>query len=138
MTASLRTRLTSLWAAAVPSPQMHRPQWSSVVGSSVQSARAVHPVAAGAVVGLCVVQERSGLAGEAVQRAVRLGLSGGDNEHPGHVVGAVAVLGRGSVRRACSKVARWSVIRSRWANTGAWHGGGHARARRRRGVGAPA
>ena len=26
----------SLWAAAVPRPQMHLPQWSSVVGSSVQ------------------------------------------------------------------------------------------------------
>ena len=64
---------TSLWAAAVPSPQMHRPQQSSTVGSSCPVAVAVHPVAAGAVEGLRVVQEPHGLTGEAVQSRPRSG-----------------------------------------------------------------
>ena len=74
---------------------MHRPQWSSVVGWSVQFPALVHPVAAGAVVGLRVVQELQGLAGEALHGARRVGLAGGDDEHPGHVVGAVPVLAAG-------------------------------------------
>ena len=55
---------------------MHRPQWSSVVG-------------------LGVVHELQGLAGEAIHDARRVGLAGGDDEHPGHVVGAVAMLPAG-------------------------------------------
>ena len=95
ITANLRTRLTSLWAAAVPSPQMH-PAPVVIRGRLIgPTTRVVHPVAAGAVIGLRVVQERQGLAGEAVHHTGRVGLAGGDDEHPGHVVGAVAVLATG-------------------------------------------
>ena len=57
------------------------------------TARAVHPVAAGAVESLRLVQEPQRDSGETVQRRPRVGFSGGDDKHPGHVVGAVAVLG---------------------------------------------
>ena len=95
------------------------------------SARAVHPVAAGAAECLRVVQEPQRDPGEPVQRAVGVGLSGGDDQHPGHVVGAVAVLGSAArSSRACSKVPRRSVSRSRWSNTGSRRSRGHASARR--------
>ena len=57
--------------------------------------RGVHPVTAATVVGLCFVQERQGLAGEAVHHAMRLGLPRGDHQHPGHVIGAVTVFATG-------------------------------------------
>ena len=45
--------------------------------------------------GLRVVQELQGLAGEPVHRARCVGFAGGDDEHPGHVVGAVPVFAAG-------------------------------------------
>ena len=92
--------------------------------------RGVHPVAAGAVVGLCFVQKRQGLAGEAIHHAVRLGLPGGDDEHPGHVVGAIAVFaagfGQAGVLKSGTVVRHPQQMCEDWA----WHGGGHAAAKR--------
>ena len=87
--------LTSLWAAAVPSPQMHLPQQSSSGRLVSPTAAAVHPVAAGTAVCLRLVQEPQRNPGETVHSRSGVGLSGGDNKDPGHVVGAVAVLGPG-------------------------------------------
>ena len=129
MTANWRTKPTSLWAAAVPSPQMHRPQQSSVDGSSVQRPVLSIRLRQAPVSACASFKNRTRNTGETVQRPLRVGLSGGDNEHPGHVVGAVAVLGRGSARQACSKVPRRSVSRSRWSKSGAGVVSGHATAR---------
>ena len=74
---------------------MHLPQWSSVVGSSVQRPLAVHPISACTVVRLRLVQEPHRKPGETVHRAVGVGFSGGHDKHAGHVVGAVTVLGPG-------------------------------------------
>ena len=55
----------------------------------------VHPVSALAGKGLRIVEELHGNSGESVDSAVGVGLSGGDDEHASHVIGAVAVLGPG-------------------------------------------
>ena len=57
------------------------------------TAVAVHSVAAGTAVCLRLVQEAHRNPGETVHLAFGVGFSGGDDKNPGHVVGAVAVLG---------------------------------------------
>ena len=94
-TANLRTMPTSLWAAAVPSPQMHRPQWSSVVGSSVQRPLRSIRLRQAPLYACASFKNRTASPARPFTGAVGVGLSGGHDEHPGHVVGAVAVLGPG-------------------------------------------
>ena len=57
-------------------------------------ARAVHPITAGAAESLRFVQEPQRDPCQTVQCALGAGLSGGDDKHPRHVVGAIAVLGQ--------------------------------------------
>ena len=87
--------LTSLWAAAVPSPQMHLPQWSSVVGSSVQRPLRSIRLRQAPLNACASFKNRTRNPGETVHLAFGVGFSGGDDKDPGHVVGAVAVLGPG-------------------------------------------
>ena len=63
-------------------------------------ALAVHPVAAGARVGLCVVEEAHRQTSQAVDRAIGIGLTGRHDEQSGHVLGGVAAgaLGLGQER----------------------------------------
>jgi hypothetical protein len=56
---------------------------------------AVHPVAAGAVGGLGVIQEPQGFAGKAVHGTRCVGLAGRHYEHSGHVIGAVPMVTAG-------------------------------------------
>ena len=95
---------TSLWAAAVPSPQMQRPKQSSRAGSSAQAACAVHPVSAGARRGLRIVQELHGERGKAVDLARQRRALGWRRRVPGPC-------------RRCSSRARAGVRRNRHART---------------------
>jgi hypothetical protein len=56
--------------------------------------RAVHPVTACAGESLRFVQEPQRRSRQTVQRSLGAGLSGGDDEHPRYVVGAVTMLGQ--------------------------------------------
>ena len=76
-------------------------------GLILPTALAVHPVSAGANEGLRIVEELQSNARKAVDFTSRIRLSGGDDENPGHVVGAVAMLGprfgeKGVLERAAS------------------------------------
>ena len=98
------------------------------------TASAVHPVAAGAGEGLRLVQEPQGNTGETVQCALRVGLSGGDNEDPGHVVGAVAVFGpglgeTGVLEGAATVCHSQQMVESRVGRHGHTSAGGSARSR---------
>ena len=95
ITANLRTKLTSLWAAAVPSPQMHRPQQSSRVGSSVHRPALSIRLRQAPLRACASFKNRTALPARPFNIRISVGLSGGHHEHPGHVVGAVAVLGPG-------------------------------------------
>ncbi|BBX09899.1 hypothetical protein MAIC_47020 [Mycolicibacterium aichiense] len=53
----------------------------------------IHSVPAGTTEGLGVIEEPHGNAGEAIDLTGGAGLTGRDDEHAGHVVSAIAVLG---------------------------------------------
>jgi hypothetical protein len=76
-------------------------------------------------VGLGVVQELKGLTGEALHRTRRVGLAGGDDEHPGHVVGAVPVLtaglGQAGVLEGGAMVRHPQQVREHRGGRGAGH-----------------
>ena len=99
-------------------------------GLILPTALAVHPVSAGTGVGLRIVQELHGHARKPVDFPTRVGLSSGDDENPGHVVGAVAVLGpgfgeTGMLERAATVCQMQQVVESQVR-----HGGGHTSAGR--------
>ena len=75
--------------------------------------------------GLGVVHELQGLAGEALHGARRVGLAGGDDEHPGHVVGAVPVvtagLGEAGVLEGGAMVRHPQQVREHRGGRGAGH-----------------
>ena len=94
------------------------------------TAVAVHPVSAGAGVGLRIVQESHGHARKAVDFPTGVGLSGRDDENPGHVVGAIAMLApgfgkTGMLERAAAVCQTQQVVKYRF-----WHGGTHTSAGR--------
>ena len=95
MTANLRTMLDITVGSGGPEPP-DTPAPMVVRGRLVgPTAAAVHSVAAGTAECLRLVQEPHRKPGETVHLAFGVGFSGGDDKYPGHVVGAVAVLGPG-------------------------------------------
>ena len=72
---------------------MHRPQASSVAGSSVQWPLLSIRLRQAPVRACASFRNRSAIPARPLSRALGVGFAGGDNKHAGHVVGAVAVLG---------------------------------------------
>ena len=93
MTADCATQATLLCAAAVPRPQMHRPQQSSRAGSSTQCPVLSIRLRQAPARACASFRNRNATPARPFSVPLGAGLSGGDDKHPGHVVGAVAVLG---------------------------------------------
>ena len=110
---------------------MHRPQWSSSGRLVGPVARAVHPVTAGAAVAPAR-RSRTATPSPARPFSVRVGVgfSGGDDEHPGHVVGAVAVLGPGLGEAGVLEGAATVRQPQQMVEFGRRRRGGHTSARR--------